>query len=654
LTAEQIKCFNWEVGIQIPTIRQVLDDAVKEAEEARARILALAGSDDTSEKTRLLKEAEEALENTRLIGDLAIAAFFNAENTKEREQLRGEYEAKVHNLVKASKEGNGAQAKLEFRPIVTFGGPKPIPPFHWQIEFPEVFLRENPGFDAFVGNPPFAGKNSISAANGEAYIPYLQAIHEESHGNSDLVAHFFRRAFNLVRKDGCFGLLATNTIAQGDTRHTGLYWICTHGGAIYCARKRYRWPGEAAVVVSIVHVRRGVFSGDVFLDEKPVKKITAYLFHAGGDQNPSALRSNGGKSYIGCYVLGMGFTFDDSNADATPISDMQRIIESNARNKERIFPYLGGEELNESPTQSFRRYVISFGDMSEREARAWPDLIAIVVSKVKPGRSHLTKNAIGRKRAAHWWQYGSSSKEMFESIRGLERMLVVSRIGQACAFAFIPSNWIPAETLVVFAFDGMDLFSVMQCRVHELWARFLSSSMKDDLRYSPSDCFETFPFPPKWQNPSTLEYVGKEYYETRAKLMVRNNEGLTKTYNRFHDPDERDPDILELRELHDAMDRVALDAYGWTDLKPTCDFFLDYEEEESESGAPRKRKKPWRYRWPDDFRDEVLARLLALNQERAAEEEIARISGDRATAKRHPKTQSKRASEHRHTKLSFD
>lgn len=106
--------------------------------------------------------------------------------------------------------------------------------------------------------------------------------------------------------------------------------------------------------------------------------------------------------------------------------------------------------------------------------------------------------------------------------------------------------------------------------------------------------------------------------------MVRNNEGLTKTYNRFHDPDERDPDILKLRELHAAMDRAVLDAYGWDDLQPTCEFLLDYEEDESDDpSAPKsKKKKPWRYCWPDAFRDEVLARLLALNAERAQEEAV--------------------------------
>ena len=96
-----------------------------------------------------------------------------------------------------------------------------------------------------------------------------------------------------------------------------------------------------------------------------------------------------------------------------------------------------------------------------------------------------------------------------------------------------------------------------------------------------------------------MEVVGEQYYNFRKVLMERRDQGLTKTYNRFHNPDERDSDIVHLRDLHAAMDRALLDAYSWTDLKPTCDFILDYEEEEPEGGVSRRRKKPWRYRWPD-------------------------------------------------------
>src|SRR5439155_23179433 len=204
------------------------------------------------------------------------------------------------------------------------------------------------------------------------------------------------------------------------------------------------------------------------------------------------------------------------------------------------------------------------------------------------------------------------------AIAGLERVLVVN-CGATPNFgiAFLSSDVVFANTLAVLAYANSAAFCALQSRPHEIWARFFASSMKDDLRYTPSDCFETFPFPENWETHPALETAGKAYYEFRAALMVNNSEGLTKTYNRFHDPDERDPDILKLRELHGTMDRAVLDAHGWCDITTTWEFLLDYEIDEEHWGD---KKKPWRYRWPDEIRDEVLARLLELNAERAKEE----------------------------------
>jgi hypothetical protein len=153
--------------------------------------------------------------------------------------------------------------------------------------------------------------------------------------------------------------------------------------------------------------------------------------------------------------------------------------------------------------------------------------------------------------------------------------------------------------------------------------------MKDDCTYNPSDCFETFPFPEDLETKHTLEAIGQTYYEFRAELMVCHSEGLTATYNRFHDPDEQDPDILRLRQLHAEMDRAVLDAYGWSDISTDCEFRLDYEDEDEGSS---KRKKPWRYRWPEAVHDEVLARLLKLNQERAEAEKL----GDKTKRRKEP------------------
>ena len=180
-----------------------------------------------------------------------------------------------------------------------------------------------------------------------------------------------------------------------------------------------------------------------------------------------------------------------------------------------------------------------------------------------------------------------------------------------------------SQQLVVFPFATHAAFCTLQSRPHEIWARFFGSSLEDRLRYTPSDCFETFPLPDGWETHPSLEAAGNAYYEHRAALMVRNDEGMTKTYNRFHDPYENDSDINKLRELHAAMDRAVLAAYGWTDIPTDCDFLLDYEIDEVTWG---RKKKPYRYRWPDAVRDEVLARLLALNAERAAEEARAGAS----------------------------
>jgi hypothetical protein len=442
-------------------------------------------------------------------------------------------------------------------------------------------------------------------------LDWLLQCHAESHGNADLVAYFYRRAFTLIKERGTFGLIATNTISQGDTRSTGLRWICTHGGEIYIATRRVMWPGLAAVVVSVVHVFRGVWSQSRILDGREVPKITAFLFHGGGQDNPAKLEANARLSFKGSMISGQGFTFDDTAkpGEASSIAEMHRLIERDPRNAERIFPYIGGQETNNSPTHGHHRYVINFGEMSEEEARRWPDLMAIVEAKVKPERERNNRE-IYRKR---WWQFGEKRVELARTIAGLNSVLATSQTSKYRCFTFLAATYVFDQKLVVFALEGMAALGMLQARPHEIWSSFFGSTMKDDPVYTASDCFETFPVPDDWTTDPALEAAGKVYDEFRAALMVQNNEGLTKTYNRFHDPEERSPAILQLRALHAALDRAVLGAYGWTELDTRCDFFLDYSVDEETWG---NKKKPWRYRWPDEVHDEVLARLLELNQRR--------------------------------------
>lgn len=539
--------------------------------------------------------------------DAILHAFFRGGATaRDRERAR----ARLRPLADAARRGDPA-ASLRLRALSDElrAGDRPVIPFHWQLEFPHVFARDDPGFDVFVGNPPFLGGKRIRATLGGAVKDWLVGTVADASGNADLSAYFLRRTFALLRRGGALGLIATNTIAQGDTLSTGLGWICAHGGRIFSATKRLAWPGRAAVVASVVCVRKGGDPLPARLDGEPVPRISAYLSHAGDDRPPRALADNRGISHVGCDLKGMGFTFDDAVPGATPLAEMRRILQVAPHSAERIFPYLGGEEINGHPAHAHRRFVIHFEDLPLESAKRWPELLAIVERKVKPERA--TKS--GALANWPWWQFWRPRAELARKLRALDRVLVHSQVSAHHGLVFQPPDRVFAHTLNVFLLPSFAAFAILQSRVHELWARFFGSTLEDRLRYTASDCFETFPFPPDWQRSLALERAGQRYYESRAARMLRHHEGLTATYNRFHDPDERAPDILELRDLHAALDRAVLAAYGWTDLadRAACEFRLDHDD------RPRAARKPWRCRWPRDLHDEVLARLLALNRARA-------------------------------------
>jgi N-6 DNA Methylase len=647
LTRAQIAAANWdESKAGLPLFRQLVRDTVAEAMTARAEIRA--APDDTlravqEERHRII---EDRLTPVRTIGDAVVSAFFAANKPRARETERAKIESWLAggSLQDQWEKLNAAASSLR-------AGKHPIPPFHWEIEFPEVFARENGGFDAIVGNPPFAGKNTVAAGNRPGYAAWLQTLHEGAHGNADLVAHFFRRSFPLLRQGGVFGLIATNTIRQGDTRNTGLTVILANGGAIVRAKRRLKWPGEAAVVVSVVHIVRGRIRSPI-LDDRQVRRISAYLVEGDLDTSPAALVANAGKAFQGSIVLGMGFTFDEAAAakgNAESVATMRALIEKEPRNAERIFPYIGGEEVNNDPCHAHHRFVIDFGDFPlrrdgtakpwasmmepEREqalrngvvpidypdsvSSDWSDLLEIVCRLVKPERA---KNS-DRSRREIWWKHTRRVPALKEAIASLERVLAINC--GACphmAFTFLPSKMVYANTLDILAFSDFSPFAVVQSRIHEVWARFFSSSMKDDLRYAPSDCFRTFPFPENFETNTTLEAVGEAYHAFRADVMIERNEGLTKTYNRFHARGQNAPDVARLRGLHGEMDAAVLRAYDWNDLADRA--VPEFIEQDADEGKTPKT----RFDWPAEFKDEVLARLLALNAERAAAEKAAGLT----------------------------
>jgi hypothetical protein len=638
LTAHQVEAFHWQPKEEGALLRD-MPSRLRHILNARAQILDAADETPYETLAQKLAVTDEQMIDLRLAGDLTVAAFFAADKPKERETLRKDLAEKFRRARERVTDLE-LDDELKRAVLVLKNGPKGISPFHWELEFPETFRlnehgKRGGGFDAFVGNPPFVGGRKISTNLGEGYRDWLAVNYEGSNSNSDIVAFFFRRAFGCLKSPGCLGLIATNTIYQGDTRASGLRFIRQSGGIIYSVRKRVKWPGQAAVVVCVIHIAKGLTPRSD-IDERQVQQITAFLVEKGGDDNPFTLRENLGVAFQGYLLRGMGFTFADGDDKVLSIRDKDDLVAADPRNEERIFPFIGGEEVNDDPRHLYRRSAINFGTMSLAEAQQWPMLVKVLEDRVKPERERQGREAA----AAPRWQYWRPRPEMFAAVSGLSRVLVCSQISTHCVFAFLPSDWVFSHALNVFAFERYGAFAILQSRAHEIWVRVFGSSMKDDLRYTPTDCFETFPFPLGWKVNQVLEQIGKKYYEYRAELMERTDKGLTETYNRFHKKCDTDAEIATLQQLHADVDRAVLDAYGWTDLQPRLDFILDYEGDEDGESASNDSKKPWRYRWVDEDRDEVLARLLELNRTRAEEQaqSVAAAPPARTSAKRSRKS----------------
>jgi hypothetical protein len=575
------------------------------------------------ELRNLWDEAQSELAKVRLFGDLVVAAFFENRNPKERETKRAEYARAV-----VSGEAERYRAWVEkWRQVE-----QSLAPLHWEIEFPEVFERQDSGFDGVIGNPPFLGGTLIGGRLGLTYHDYLVTAYPPATGLADLIAFFLRRSFGLLRGSGGFGLIATNTVSQGDTRVAGLETILREGGQIYEAQRRYQWPGDAAVIVSVVHLARTMRDVHPILDGLRVERISSFLRRGNVDAMPATLSQNRGICYMGTKIWGAGFVFEeDPSNGSSSLAEMERLVSQDPRNGQVIFRYLGGQEFNTSPVQAPSRFVIDFGELSEAEARGWPSLFSILEERVRPVRAKNKQ----RNYRENWWLHANRVLDSPAYLEQHGRLLALTSVSRHISAAFVERGTIVSDSMVVFLLHEDADFAVIQSRVHELWARFIGSSMKDDLRYT-TPCFDTFPRPTD-ARATRLGAVGSAYYRIRAQVMETNREGLTKTYNRFHDPDEHGPQFENLRELHEAMDRTVLDAYGWGDILTNCEFLLDYEIDEEDW---RDKKKPYRYRWPDEVRDEVLTRLLELNAERAKEE--AR-SGGAATKKRRKSTARKRA-----------
>ncbi|SEL36554.1 Eco57I restriction-modification methylase domain-containing protein [Rhodococcus maanshanensis] len=476
-------------------------------------------------------------------------------------------------------------------------------PLHWIIEAPDVVI-DNGGFDAIVGNPPFLGGQKLTGAMGTPVRDwFVNSIAAGRRGSADLVAYFFLRATSLLQKNGTVGLIATNTVAQGDTREVGLDGMVAGGFTITRAIQSRPWPAASAnLEYAAVWGTLAAVPDEVprVADELPVRRVSTLLEPSGRTEgNPLRLAENAGIGFQGCIVLGMGFVLDAAEA--------QEWIAADARNAEVLFPYLNGEDLNSRPDASASRWVIDFNDRPEGEASQYALPFRRLVESVKPERQRVKPDGsfvLRRPLPERWWQYGEKRPAMRKAIAALPEVLVIARVSKTVMPLRVPTGQVFHEKVVVFATDFYAVQAVLSSSAHQLWAIKYGTTMRTDPTYTPDLVFGSMPRP---ETSDRLHIAGRVLEEERRAIMFRRNLGLTKLYNLVNDSSiHRDQDIDRLREIHVEIDEAAMAAYGWDDV-PLDHGFHTYRQMERWTVSPAARV-------------EILDRLLEENHRRAAAE----------------------------------
>jgi hypothetical protein len=482
-------------------------------------------------------------------------------------------------------------------------------PLHWPLTFPEVFgahlPEDNRGFDAVIGNPPYLGGQKLTGMLGTAYREDLVSwVGRGARGSADLVAYFFLRAHDLLSKRGQAGLIATNTIAQGDTREVGLDQIVAWGAEIRQAVKSRRWPSKSAILeyaaVWTSHCGIGPAAPRWTPSLDRASRISG---------NPKCLVTNAGISFQGTIVLGLGFTMKPERA--------LELIARDARNKDVLFPYLNGQDLNSRPDCSASRWVINFHDWPADQAATYVEPYVQVLREVKPVRDGNNRKV----RRERWWQFAERATGLYNAIAHLDRVIAITLVSRVTLPVMVPKGQVFSHKLGIFASDDTGLLALLSSAHHYWWAISRSSTMKADLNYSPSDVFETMPLPDI--TPEIREF-GNRLDSFRRDLMLSRQAGLTVIYNSVHNPICADADIAELRAIHRAIDEAVTRAYGWADL---LDAGLDHGFHDTRQGT--------RYTIASTVRQEVLDRLLELNHARYAAEVQAGLHAARRSRKIH-------------------
>ena len=477
-----------------------------------------------------------------------------------------------------------------------------------------------PEAEFIVGNPPFIGKGAaMRSALGDDYVDALWAAHRHMNESADFVIYWWDRAAELLTRKGTvlrrFGLVTTNSISQVFNRRTiERHIAASRPVSLIYAIADHPWTkatkDSAAVRIAMTVCEAGKREGIALetvqesgLDtDEPAIRFDRRAGHINADLSVGAditkasdLTANRGLAWNGMMLAARGFVLDHRAARYLTNQDpaaAARFIRKFAN---------GGDLLR--PKEA--RHVIDFFGLTACEARQEaPAIYAHLLEHVKPVRE-VARDAAFRDR---WWLFGRNRPDLRDAQRGLGRYIGTTETAKHRIFQFLDESVVPDHMIIAIASNDAAHLAVLSSRVHRTWALAAGGwlGIGNDPRYSKSRCFDPFPFPdPSLEVQRALRDAGEELDATRRRVLEEHVDlTMTGLYNILEKLragtalSQKDDDVktrglvLILEEIHEAIDRLTAEAYGW----------------------PRAMTD-----------GEILARLVALNTERAREEARGRV-----------------------------
>jgi len=546
------------------------------------------------------REARSQLEIADCVADALIGSVYAAEGATDLETRLSALAIEADHVVQG---GSGSRSALEAQALTDLANDSLDGlcrrPFHWPLEFPEVFLRDTGGFDAFVGNPPFLGNRLWRSTNGQGLGRIVNMVLRVPPGKIDLCVAFHRRATTLLRDGGTYGLLATTNIAEGSALSVGLAKI-VELGEIYSACKGMKWPGAASAVVAIVCFRKGPWIGPRNCEGHPCEKIGPRLEPEITDGwEPKALPCSIAAFEGVNNSKGMSFVITPEH----PWFDRLKEEENSL-----LRPYITGDDITSSALTKVNRWALDIGERSLDEISAgWPTAHQFLLEVVKPTR---TVEALKPYKGLHerWWQFWNHRAEQLVCLREKERFIAFPKAPKYPICILAPTLWIYTNKVVLIEAGRSDQYAICLSSVFRQWVRrFSVKSLGGDnntLGLSISKAIVTFPYPEADVQLSSIE-AAFGFQEVLTAWSSDNDAGMTDAMNAVHSPESINEDIKLMRDLLAQVDAGVGQAYGWSDLDLSHDFRV---EENNEGG------EVMRYGLEAKVEREALHRLIRLNR----------------------------------------